>query len=543
MPERIEIFGVHVDNVSMAETLDLIESFIPEKASRQVCTPNVEHIICSLKDDEFREIMNHAALTVPDGAGVVLVSRWNGTPLKEKVSGADLLPLFCERAAQKGYRVFLLGGREGVAERAARNLSAQHPGLEIAGTYSPPMCFEDDPNKDTAVVQRVREASPDVLFVALGAPRQEKWIRRHLNDLNVPVSIGVGAGIDFVAGEQKRAPRWMQSHDLEWLYRFLKEPRKIWRRVLVSIPLFVAMFLDLRTYSAQKRSIGLLVTSIKMLVVGMLILLSYCFSVWIRHTNEPLSFFPPWTGFFAPYQSLLPIVLLSYLFACLHFGFFRSKSSESPRDIFRSSFLASSLGTASVLICSFLFKEIYIHEITGFSRVSIGLTWLSTAILFFLARLGAWRVGQALARNGLLLDRVLVVGATPEAAQLIKSLGVSTQHRVKVVGIVSEMEVEPQAFEGIPILGATKSFKTILRSRKIDEVMIASNSSTPERLNEVLVECAERGIAVSLLSLLPAEAMRGAVIRKLGDVSMIALSPAVRPRNGKGSQYRSQSGF
>ncbi|HNT37247.1 MAG TPA: WecB/TagA/CpsF family glycosyltransferase, partial [bacterium] len=377
---------------------------------------------------------------------------WNGTPLKQKVAGADLLPLFCERAAQKQHRVFLLGGTEGVPERAANNLCSQYPGLRVVGTYSPPLQFEQDPIQNEKAISLVRKASPEILFVALGTPRQEKWLYRNLEQLRVPVCIGVGAGIDFAAGEQKRAPLWIQRHGLEWLYRFIQEPRKIWRRVLISIPLFIAMFIDLRTYSTQKRSIGMIVTSVKLVFVAALILLSYCFSVWIRHSNAPPPFLPPWTGFYVPYQNLMPIVILSYLFACLHFGFFRSKSGEGPLEILKSSFMASSLGTVAVLMSSFLFKEIYIHEITGFSRISIGLTWFISGILFFAWRITVWLIAKALARNNLLMERILIVGTAPESARFIRGLCHDRFCRVKAIGIVVEKEQEAEYYEGLPIL-------------------------------------------------------------------------------------------
>jgi len=182
----------------------------------------------------------------------VWAARLLGKPLPERVSGSDLFPGLCKAAAGTGLRIFLLGGREGAAEEAARILEQRYPGLLFAGTYAPPFGFEKDPAENERAIAAVRAAGPDILFVALGAPKQEIWMYENRERLGVPVLVGVGAAFDLVAGMVRRAPKWMRKAGLEWLHRALLEPRRLGRRYATTNPRFIALVL--RQYLAQHRS-------------------------------------------------------------------------------------------------------------------------------------------------------------------------------------------------------------------------------------------------------------------------------------------------
>jgi N-acetylglucosaminyldiphosphoundecaprenol N-acetyl-beta-D-mannosaminyltransferase len=188
-------------------------------------------------------VYRSAWLSLPDGMSLVWASRLLGTPLPEKVSGIDLFQEVSAAAAGTGLRIFLLGGRPGAAEQAARVVEARHPGLRIAGTCCPPVGFESDPAEAERVLAAVRDAAPHILFVALGAPKQELWMYENREALGVPVALGVGATFDFVAGMIRRAPKWMQTRGLEWMYRAATEPRRLGRRYLVTTPRFIWIFL------------------------------------------------------------------------------------------------------------------------------------------------------------------------------------------------------------------------------------------------------------------------------------------------------------
>lgn len=232
--QRIELFGIVIHNVTMNEAVEGITGWLAGSGRHYVTTPNVDHVMRLQHDPEFRQIYRNASLVVADGMPIIWASRWLGKPLKERVSGADLLPKVCEVAAASGKTVFLLGGKDGIAERAAQNLQARFPSLRVVGAYGPPFGFESDEAENQRIVRVINEAQPDILFVGLGAPKQEKWVARHLQQLQIKVALCVGAGIDYVAGTLKRAPRWMQRVGLEWAWRLFQEPGRLWRRYLVT---------------------------------------------------------------------------------------------------------------------------------------------------------------------------------------------------------------------------------------------------------------------------------------------------------------------
>jgi len=519
MAEKVEVFGVRIDNVFLEQTLDIVEEFVLSGSPHLICTPNVEHVLKALDDDEFQEIVNTADLVVPDGAGIVLFSKWIGTPLKEKVAGSDLLPLLCERSAKEGFKVFLFGGREGVPERASEILRGEYENLQVVGTYSPPMNFEDDAEEVRKAVETIKAAKPDILFVALGAPRQEKWIHANKEELDVPVSIGIGAAIDFVAGERKRAPVWMQKANLEWLHRAVSEPRRLWRRALLYPPLFLLMFFELRTYVTQKKWLKRLFTAFRLVLMSAAIFITYCFAVWVRHIDSIPSFFPPWTGYFGPYQSLLPSVLLCYLFAFIHQGMLRFNPHSTPKELVVSSLKATFWGAVSVLVTSFLFKEIYAYKIVGYSRITILSICLLNAVLFFGWQMFWWRLGTAMLKKGLLVDRILVVGTTKTAAKVISNLRQVPIAGVRAIGVLDDNHSLGELFEGVPVVGSIHDFRTIIRTRKVDEVLI---TDTYEQLEEMLSECVQVGVRMSLASALPPNLLRGGQVSSLGGVTVIS---------------------
>lgn len=231
---RIKFMNTNIDNLTMAETLHEIDKLIQKKNCSYVVTPNVDHIVHLEKDEELQKVYKNASLILTDGKPLIWISKWYKTPIKEKISGSDLFPKVCELAANKNYTMYLLGAAEGVADTAARNLMKKYPGLNIVGTYSPPFGFEKNEQEMNKIKTRIQEVHPDILIVGLGCPKQEKFMYYHCKELGVPISFGLGASIDFEAGNIKRAPKWMSNHGLEWLYRFSKEPKRLFKRYFVD---------------------------------------------------------------------------------------------------------------------------------------------------------------------------------------------------------------------------------------------------------------------------------------------------------------------
>lgn len=231
---RIKFMNTDIDNLTMAETLNEIDKLIQKKNCSYVVTPNVDHIVRLEKDEELRKVYKNASLILTDGKPLIWISKWYKTPIKEKISGSDLFPRVCQLAANKNYTMYLLGAAEGVADKAAKNLMDKYKGLNIVGTYSPPFGFEKDKVELKKIERQIQEVHPDILIVGLGCPKQEKYMYHHCKELDVPISFGLGASIDFEAGNIKRAPRWMSEHGLEWLYRITQDPKRLAKRYLVD---------------------------------------------------------------------------------------------------------------------------------------------------------------------------------------------------------------------------------------------------------------------------------------------------------------------
>ena len=225
--------GVGFDNLTKSEFTAKAEDMLQKGERGYVVTPNAEIVYESIQDDSFRALLNDASMELPDGAGVVLGAKILGTPIKEKVAGIEFGEEVCKLLAKNGGRLYLLGGKPGIARAAGEKLMEKYPGLQICGSADG--YFTDE----QAVVAKINEAKPDVLFVCLGAPKQEKFIKAHFEELDVTLMLGRGGSLDGYAGVAQRAPRWMIDLSLEWLYRLMKEPRRLGR--MMRLPKFVAI--------------------------------------------------------------------------------------------------------------------------------------------------------------------------------------------------------------------------------------------------------------------------------------------------------------
>jgi len=231
----VNILGTKISIVNMRSVLKELENEIKAKQSQaqMVCVPNVHSVIIATKDQEFRKILNSAPMAVPDGMPLVWVSRFLGKRIPERVSGPDILYAFSKIAAKKGYSFFFMGAAAGTADKMAKELKREHPFLKVVGTYSPPYGkFSREENR--RIIEMVNKAKPDVLWVAMTAPKQEKWIWMNKMALKIPVAVGVGAAFDFLSGNVRRAPVWIQKAGLEWLWRLIQEPKRLWKRYLVD---------------------------------------------------------------------------------------------------------------------------------------------------------------------------------------------------------------------------------------------------------------------------------------------------------------------
>ena len=239
---RVDVLGVSFDNVTMDEAVDKAMAFLEEDRPHLAATPNPEIVQRAGRDPEYAEVLRQADLVIPDGIGVVYAARILGRPLKGRVPGIDLASALMERMARTGKRLFLLGAKPGVAEQAAVKLQAEHPGLVVCGSHDG--YFQED----GPVVEAIRTARADVVFVCLGFPRQEKWAAAHGQAAGARLYIGLGGSLDVFAGKVERAPEQFQRLGLEWLYRLMKEPSRIGR--MAKLPLFLVSALGARLKGA-----------------------------------------------------------------------------------------------------------------------------------------------------------------------------------------------------------------------------------------------------------------------------------------------------
>lgn len=241
MPNKVDILGVKVDSLTMKEAVKAVEDYIAAKKNVLIATANAEMIMRATHDEELKNILNSAALVVPDGAGTVWAAHHLGYAMPERVAGYDLAQEIMKNAPSYKHRIFFFGSAPGIAEKAKEKAERLYPGIEIVGVRNGFFTAADEKE----IINEIKSSQPDVLLVALGVPKQEKWLAKHLKELKVPVAIGVGGTLDVMAGAVKRAPLWMQKAKLEWLFRGLLQPKRAGR--LLALPKFV-----LKVHSARK---------------------------------------------------------------------------------------------------------------------------------------------------------------------------------------------------------------------------------------------------------------------------------------------------
>jgi N-acetylglucosaminyldiphosphoundecaprenol N-acetyl-beta-D-mannosaminyltransferase len=253
-PPTVDVLGVPIALTDYDRTMDWMDATIQQGRKGYVCVAATHTVVATQDDPELRAAVQGASLVVPDGQPVVWAMNALGHDLSHRVYGPDLMAKFCERSALTGARMFLYGGRnQGALVQLALNLRRRFPGLQVVGGYSPPFRTLSEEEID-AVVEEINHARPDVVWVGIGVPKQEKWMAALRDRIDAPVLVGVGAAFDFHAGLVAQAPAWMQSAGLEWLFRLSKEPRRLWKRYLTYNPRFVYGFA--RQYGRHRRHLA-----------------------------------------------------------------------------------------------------------------------------------------------------------------------------------------------------------------------------------------------------------------------------------------------
>lgn len=240
--ERFAVLGVNISVLNLEKAVAIVDGFIRERKKRYVCVAPVSTVVACQDDESYRKIINDADLVTPDGMPLVWLGRIKGLREVKRTYGPDLMRDVCEQGQKQGYRHYFYGGTPEVCRLLESRLKERFPAVNVAGWYAPP--FRDDGGMENPeVIRRINDAKPDILWVGLGSPKQDIWMSRHRDRLDVPVMIGIGAAFDFLSGAKKQAPGWMQRSGLEWLFRLFCEPRRLWRRYLVGNTRFVYLLL------------------------------------------------------------------------------------------------------------------------------------------------------------------------------------------------------------------------------------------------------------------------------------------------------------
>lgn len=237
-PARVNILGVNVSAINMAQATHLIEEHISSMHPTYVCVTPAHGIMECHRDHELRKIFNASGMTTPDGMSIVYLLHMKGFGYVTRVYGPDLMETMCQESSDgKNYKHFLYGGAPGVVNQLKGSLESRYPGLKIVGTYTPPFRPLTEV-EDQQVVELINRSKPDIVWIGISTPKQERWMAEHLGRIDAPVMIGVGAAFDFLSGNKKQAPRWLQRIGFEWLFRLISEPRRLWKRY-AEYPLFV----------------------------------------------------------------------------------------------------------------------------------------------------------------------------------------------------------------------------------------------------------------------------------------------------------------
>jgi N-acetylglucosaminyldiphosphoundecaprenol N-acetyl-beta-D-mannosaminyltransferase len=251
--KKVRFGTIHADHLTFDEALARIDALAVGQKGGFVVTPNVDHVCLAEADPRLQAVYAQASLSLVDGMPLLWLARALGHPLPQKISGSDLIRPLMAMAAQKGLRVYFFGGQPGVAQRASELLQADYPKLQVAGTDAPPLGFETKPQFAEAALQKLRDARPHLVLVALGCPKQELWMAHNVSRYAPAVAVGIGASLDFIAGNVRRAPSWMSRLGLEWVFRLLQEPKRMASRYLVRDRAIIGIALRALRSSKEKR--------------------------------------------------------------------------------------------------------------------------------------------------------------------------------------------------------------------------------------------------------------------------------------------------
>jgi exopolysaccharide biosynthesis WecB/TagA/CpsF family protein len=441
----------------------------------------------------------------------------------------DSVPAVCEIAVEEGYSVFFMGGEEGIAQETADLLAQRYPELKIAGVYSPPYLFEQDPEEEAKAIEIVRRAKPNFLFLAINSPRAEKWLYKRKQELNVPVMMAIGGAFNFITGREKRAPEWIQNLGLEGLYRLCRRPKDIWQRLIINVPYFFLLFLDLLSYRFQKRitywgrplALGFF--------DGCLASISFVFSYWLYFRSGLFSTtadpFPEVQSVLAmpAYSELLFIVAILGVFSMWMNRLYRRDKYITYLEILGRCVKASLLSVILLICFQFIFLKNLLEEyqFLGYSRMVFGLFGLFLFLAWASWRLKFHYLEHVLHRLGFNIDRIIIVGTNESAHAVDQELNKHPELGITVLGFITTPN---EGKEASSLLGTIKDLRRLLPARKVDEVLVADSSISQHDWLEIVHLCQKHHVMLSVIPSIHELLGISSEIKRIGDFRVITIS-------------------
>ncbi len=465
---RSRLLGVDIDSLTRDEFLKRIDEFVKSGTPHQVCYLNADCLNKCWSNRDYRETIAAADLVYADGMGVVWASRLFGHPLPERLNANDLLPEFCLQAEEQGHRIFLLGGENGIAEKASKDLLSRYPNLQIVGYHSG--FFTKD--EEAEVIEKIREAKPDILIVGMGAPKQELWIRHVLSILNVPVAWGVGGLLDYSAKGLKRAPEWMRMGGMEWLWRLWLEPRRLWKRYLLGNILFTFR-------------VGFLIFA-DAILAGIAWFAAYYLRANIIPQMEFLpEYFNKPLNPFRYYVYAFPVIVITWIVICAALDLYRRQYLRTALDELTAIVKMVSLFLITSMAVAFLLKELDLgRAVLVFSAV----------LAFFLlvsSRLVWSRLEKYLFREGIGRIRALIVGTGELAQQVIERLRRQPAGKYEILGLLDNNHPSGTQIYDQQVIGKTQELAEWAKNLAADEIFFADPQMGKRELLNLVVSCGE----------------------------------------------------
>jgi exopolysaccharide biosynthesis polyprenyl glycosylphosphotransferase len=465
---KSRLLGIDIDSLTASDFLQRINEFVESKKPHQISYLNADCLNKCWSNRSYREAIIESDLVYADGMGIVWASRLFGHPLPERLNANDFLPQFCQQAEEKGHRLFLLGGEEGIAEKAANDLKSKFPKLQIIGCHHGFFTEEETP----VVIQKIQEVKPDIVIVGMGAPKQELWIRSHLQDLQVPVVWGVGGLLDYSAKGIKRAPQWMRSSGLEWFWRLCLEPKRLWKRYLLGNILFTFRVGFLLIADALSATIAwFLAYFLRADVLPNIPYIGYWFQ---RELNA-----------FSNYWFALPFIIFTWVIICASLDLYRRHPQRSTVDELSSIVKMAFLFLITSMAVAFLLKDL------SLGRAVIILSSVLAFGLMLITRLFWSRMEKTMFEEGIGRIRTLIVGTGQYTQKALERLQTDPKKQYEIVGILDNSHAPGQKVYNHTILGKVGELTDWARSLAVDEIIFADTKMEKRDILNLVASCGD----------------------------------------------------